>query len=450
MEGRPIRRNRGVSLSASGIQRLSQAISAFEMAENNGNRFTIEELSDRTNISTSTLSRLWASKAGVDRRTLRLLFSAFSLNLQDSDLLKQDAPSSLDGSPTAPTAHPTSPIKYPSGPVPLGSPRYIKRQGVDDRALQEISHPGSVVRIQAPTGYGKTSLLLRILHKAQQQGYATARIDLQQVDHETLVDTPAFLQWFCTALAHALGKPPQLDAYWDEALGSKLSTTLYLRQYVLADLQRPLLLAISRINQLFEYRETAQEVLPLFRSWHEEAQQDRVWQHLRLVIAYSTDMYLPLDINQSPFNIGLPIRLPGFTREQVQTLAEGYQVAWEGEACDRLLSLIGGNPYLINVALYHLQDGMSFDVMLREASTPDGIYRTHLQRLLAQLNANPQWLQTLEPLIQQDEAQSIGITMNPMLAYKLAGLGLIQPGPGQAGSGLWQFSCHLYHRYLKH
>ncbi len=444
------KRKRGIALTANGLRRLNQAIQAAEVAEHEGKRFTAEELSQRVGVSTSTLSRLWTSKAGVDRRSLTLLFNAFNLILLESDWQPVGDEADILGLPpwVETASLRTAPSPYPSGPVPLDSDRYIHRPGIDDRALQEILQPGCVIRIKAPSGFGKTSLLLRLLQQAKQQGYHTVAIDLQQADTETLGQPHAFLRWLCVVLCHKLTCGISLDQYWDELLGSKLSTTLYVREAILATLERPLVLVFNEVERIFEHPETAKSLLPLLRSWHEEAQHDEVWQRLRLVVAYSTDAYLPLDINQSPFNVGLPLTLPPLTRAQVETLAQTYAVTWNEPDGDRLLALLDGNPTLINLALYHLHQGMAVADLLRSAASSEGIYRNHLQRLLAQLNANPHWLEQIRPLVQPDAIAATDATprilLDPILAYKLEGMGLIQPTPQG-----WQLSCKLYQAYLQ-
>jgi transcriptional regulator with XRE-family HTH domain len=434
------KRKRGVVLSATGWQRLNQAIHRVEAEENEGRRFLAEELSDRTKISPSTLSRLWTAKSGVDRKTLHLLFSAFQLELQESDVQSVNEDGEDDNSPfSVQRSAATAQIPYPSSAVPLESQRYLQRSGVDDRAFAEMVQPGCVIRLKAPSGFGKTSLLLRLLHHAQHLGYATAAIDLRQTDTETLAAPQPFLRWFCAALAHKLKLELPLDDYWDDLLGSNLSTTLYLREAILPHLNRPLVLVFNEVERVFEYPQTAKNLLPLLRSWHEESQHDEVWQQLRLVVAYSTDAYLPLDINQSPFNIGLPLTLPELTPPEVQALAPFYAVTLSEAECHRLIALIGGNPALVGLALYHLHQGMPLADLLHTAPTLGGIYRNSLQRLLAQLNANPHWVEQLQRLVQAET-----INIDPILAYKLEGIGLIKPTLGG-----WQFSCELYRTYFQ-
>ncbi|KAF3890024.1 MULTISPECIES: hypothetical protein [Nostocales] len=71
-------------LTSTGLQRLQAAISAVEIAQNNGERFTLDELSARMKVSNKTSSRLWFL-SGVDRKTLQLCFSAFNIELHKED-----------------------------------------------------------------------------------------------------------------------------------------------------------------------------------------------------------------------------------------------------------------------------------------------------------------------------------------------------------------------------
>ena len=154
-------------------------------------------------------------------------------------------------------------------------------------------------------------------------------------------------------VSKSLDIEPQLDEYWDEEIGSKLSCNLYFEACILETLNNPFVLSFNELNRIFEYPQLAQEFLPLLRSWHENAQYNQAWQKLRLVVDYSTDIYVPLDLNRSPFNIGLPILLPEFTLEQIQDLAQRYGLNWQQAQAQKLMEVIGGQPALVNIALYH-------------------------------------------------------------------------------------------------
>lgn len=185
-------------LSPQGLQRLRKALRAYESVELNGSKLSLEALSQNIGVSTSTLSRLWSAKTGVDRKTLHLLFSTFNLTLMESDVQQVDTeyhPSSkgpnLEASNQA--IENSDPVLYPTGPLPADSPRYVHRSGVEDRVYQEVVQPGSFLRISGPDGYGKTSLLCRLQRYVQSLGFADIVVNIGQVDQDILSDPSEFL-----------------------------------------------------------------------------------------------------------------------------------------------------------------------------------------------------------------------------------------------------------------
>jgi hypothetical protein len=78
-------RRRGVILSPSGQRKLAAKRRELEQALNFGDRFTLEELSARTQLAISTLSRVLETRIGVDKLTLDRVFAAFDLCLERSD-----------------------------------------------------------------------------------------------------------------------------------------------------------------------------------------------------------------------------------------------------------------------------------------------------------------------------------------------------------------------------
>lgn len=105
-----------------------------------------------------------------------------------------------------------------------------------------------------------------------------------------------------------------------------MSCKTYFQTYLLPNVDLALVLALDNVDRLFEYPHIAQDFLPMLRSWNEEANTQTIWQKIRLVIAHSTEIYIELDAHQSPFNVGWPIKLLGFTPEQMQDLARLYHL----------------------------------------------------------------------------------------------------------------------------
>lgn len=330
---------------------------------------------------------------------------------------------------------------YPSGSVPLDSHFYLQRSSIEAQIYQEIRKPGALVRIKAPAEMGKTSLLLRILDYASRLDYHTVSLNLEQVDQAILSDLNQFLRWVCANCARLLQLQPKLDDYWDDDLGSKISSTLYFQDYLLESIDTPLVLALDEVHQIFEHPQVAKDFLPLLRSWYEEAKRLPIWQKLRLIVIHSTEIYVPLQLNQSPFNVGLPIQLDDFKLEEVQQLSQRYGLKWtDGEQASQLMSVVGGHPALVNLALYHLSlEKITLPQLLKTAPIVIEVYSHHLQRHWVTLEKQPELAQALDTVLSAAEP----VTLDPILTYKLSSMGLIKQSGDKAIA-----ACELYRRYF--
>ncbi len=240
-----------------------------------------------------------------------------------------------------------------------------------------------------------------------------------------------------------LNLEPNLDEYWDEDIGCKISCSLYLRWHILENLNSPLVLVLNEVNELFEYPQLTQDFLPLLRSWYEEAKQVIAWRSLRLIVVYTTEVYVPLKITQSPFNIGLPVQLADFTAEQVEELAQLHQLEWHESHTEKLMAMVGGHPFLVRLALYHLtaHPEDTLENLLNSAATDTGIYAEHLQRLARTLKQDPQLKIVFQNLILRNK--SLELPQN--LSYKLESLGLAHLTNNQI-----KVSHELYQKYFWH
>ena len=328
------------------------------------------------------------------------------------------------------------PLQYPSGSIPIDSPYYIKRYPFQEQAYEEIKKPGALIRIKAPQEMGKTSLLMRILDYASRQRYRTVSLDLQQTDEAILGDLNRFLRWLCANISHQLQLESKLDEYWDEDIGAKISCTIYFQDYLLEEIKEPLVLALDEVNRIFEHPQVAKDVLPLFRSWYEEAKRFPIWRKLRLIVVHSTEIYVPLQLKQSPFNVGLPIQLDCLSLAEVKKLAQCYGIKWAEAELRQLMELVGGHPALISIAFYYLNRGeITIDELLETASSTTGVYNYHLQRHWVNLEENPDLLLALNSLIQSTES----VSLEPIVEYKLSSMGLIK----QIGNKVIPI-CELY------
>ena len=339
---------------------------------------------------------------------------------------------------------PESPIIIVENPSPDGD--YIPRPPIEKDCYQTILKPGALIRIKSPEKTGKTSLLNLILDYAENNDCRKVYLNLRSAESAMFSSLDKFLRWFCANISRELGLKPQLDDYWDEELfGSLVSCKTYFQSYVLENIDRPLVLGLDNLDRIFEYADIAKDFLPMLRYWHEEANNLEIWQNLRLVIANSTEVYIKLDANQSPFNVGKQVKLPGFNLEQVLNLAKVYKLDWgenpeQEQFSNDLIEMVGGHPYLVDLALKALAaQKISQEKLLVEAPTQGGIYSSHLRRHWDNLQSSPELAEGIKEVVKSDS----GVQLEPSVAYKLESMGLINLLGDEAKP-----SCQLYHRYF--
>ncbi|MBE9226070.1 AAA-like domain-containing protein [Phormidium sp. LEGE 05292] len=391
------------------------------------------------------------SMAGIPEELTPILLK--SSDFADSDLpeeLIEDENSDLPDSSTieessgrSTIAQPISltELDNPEGSVSLNSPLYIERPPIESDCYETIVKPGALIRVKAPRQMGKTSLLQRILHHAKQQGHQTAYLNFQAADAEFLSSIDKFLQWFSASVANELNLDDRLTEYWKGVLGSKNKCSNYFQRYLLTSVTEPLTLGLDEVDQIFHDEKTAQEFFGLLRAWHERSKNEPTWQKLRLVIVHSKEVYIPLNINQSPFNVGLPIELPDLNSTQVTELIKRHGLNWSNHEIEQLIGMVDGHPYLLRKALYNFARGqLTLEKFLESAPTEAGIYDDHLRRHLTNIKADPK----LEAAMKQVISASVPVRLEQMEAFKLRSMGLVE----LRGNDVVPL-CNLYRLYFK-
>ena len=321
---------------------------------------------------------------------------------------------------------------------------YVERPPIESNCYEALSQPGVLIRIKAPSLMGKTFLMNRILAQMNRERYRTASLSFELADRSThFTSLNKFLRWFCINLSRELGLSTQLDDYWNEELmGSKVSCTTYFEQCLLAEADTPLVLGLDDVDLLFPYPQIYEDFFGLLRTWYEKARSRKLWKKLRLILVHSTDVYIRLNIDQSPFNVGLPIELSEFTREQVQDLAQ--QHGFEGNSdylIERLMNLVGGHPYLLEQAFSHFKNhpDLTPEQFAAEAITDGGIYGNHLREFWLNLQERPKLAEAFQKVVNSPTS----VQLEPMSAYQLHSMGLVNFSGNQV-----ETRCHLYRHYF--
>jgi serine/threonine-protein kinase len=338
--------------------------------------------------------------------------------------------------PPLPVAEP----ELPEGEVALVSALYVERPPIEQQCYQAILKPGALIRIKAPRQMGKTSLMSRMLNHAEQADYRTVRLSFQLAKASVFGKIEDLLQWLGQTLTFSLGLPlEKWQEYWAFALDEMLKCSTYLESVLLPALNQPLVIGLDEVDRIFSHQQTAEDFLGLLRVWHEKSKNQAIWKRLHLVLVHSTEVYIPLSTNQSPFNVGLPIDLPELGPVQILTLAERHGFIWQESDLTPLINLLGGHPYLIRVALYQLQQGLSLAQLLEIAPRETGPFREHLKRQWWDLEQDPRLLNAFKQVVRATEP----IQVDSELGFKLASMGLVRR---QANAVMLGFE--LYRQYF--
>ncbi|MGA1263868.1 MAG: AAA-like domain-containing protein [Prochlorothrix sp.] len=318
---------------------------------------------------------------------------------------------------------PLLPLESVEGAVPLESGFYIPRSS-EAGAYTALAQPHALLRIKAPHGMGKSSLVMRVMEKARELGNRTAWVDFQQCDRDCFSSNNQFLQWFSAVVGRELRVKAKPMDDWDDMFGPNTSCSDFFEAHLL---QEPLVIALDNFDRIFDYPSIDVGFWGLLRAWHEAGKHNSKWANLRLVLAYSMDSYTPKAINQSPFNVGTDVPLSEFTLEEAIELGQRHGLG--AEVVQAVMGQVQGYPQLLRRAFYSLAQGeLSLAELKRVAATEEGPFGEHLRGLLGSLE---QQRDLWAAMLQLGEAKQ-PLSFDTATSMRLEGLGLVR----RSGNGL--------------
>lgn len=331
-------------------------------------------------------------------------------------------------------------VRSPDESSPEPEAIYIQRPPLESQCDHALQQPGALVRVRGPRQLGKTRLLCWLLEQARHRGDRPVFLDMQTADDRDRADLTAWLQWFCRETARSLQLDPAIVAEaWDlDSTPKNNCSELWLNAF-LKPSDRPLVVALDNVDLLFT-QSWAKDFFGLIRGWFDKAKTLSQWKKVRFILSYSTEVYIELEIHQSPFNVGHEARLPNFTLEQASQWAEQLELALTSSQVADLVGVTGGYPHLLELAWRELQ-GQTPDAianLVAQAPTLAGIYRSDLTKLhdlakQAQLGA------AIAQMVASDEA--VRLDLDTMRSLERLGLGQF------VGQGIaWR--CAMYRDFF--
>jgi hypothetical protein len=155
-------RDRGVILTPPGLKKLQDARREAEIWENDGKRYTLEVLSDRTGLGCGTVAKVLAHEEGVDKQTLERFFRAFNLELDKSDY----------SSPTLDLAQPNGRIiksRQDWGEAVDVSAFYGRTEELSKLEYWILEERCRLVALLGMGGIGKTALSVKLAQQIQER-----------------------------------------------------------------------------------------------------------------------------------------------------------------------------------------------------------------------------------------------------------------------------------------
>lgn len=395
-----------------------------------------QSLEDNERVSQEILQAI--DKGLPEKQPLSITRRATELNLsEDGRYISHET-----------TSHPPLPefdprfldeLPAPGGTVKLRDKFYVERDE-DTDLKRQIIRPGSITTIRAPRQSGKSSLLVRGVHHAQQQQAKIINLDLQSADLDQMDNPDIFLRYLAEFIVRRLHLDPgEVRQMWRDTLGPQDKLTYLLEDYVLPQINGPIILAMDEIDRLLE-TPFYTSFFGLIRSWHNRAAYGGVWENLNVVMVISTEPYLLIaDVNQSPFNVGLKLYLKDFTPAQVQDLNQRHSSPVSDKDFTQFLTLLNGHPYLTRKALYTLvvaqQDWPTF---MATATTDRGPFSDHLRRQLWLLRNEPHLVTSLKQIVRHNRCD------DEAARFRLLRAGLIH-----ASGDVCTCRCDLYRQYFE-
>ena len=295
---------------------------------------------------------------------------------------------------------PSADPRIETGALQLDSPFYVRRSA-DDSAQRLVTQLGETILIKGPRQVGKTSLAARARAAAERNNQQACYIDFQLIDESRFRDASALLQYLAARLAKDFSTTVKPKDVWDDMLGDADSLTDFIQQALLANANAPVVVCLDEVDNVFKYP-YRDSFFGMLRGWHNRRATHPVWNRFNLVIAHSTEPALFIrDLNQSPFNVGTILRLGDFNSDEILWLnARHHSPIASAKDLERLMSLVGGHPYLVRQAFYALAAKKSSMADLEQVAAADqGPFGDHLRRHLWALRDNDRLRKALKQVL---------------------------------------------------
>jgi hypothetical protein len=236
------------------------------------------------------------------------------------------------------------------GSLSNDAPSYVEREA--DRELYDALKQGDFCYVLNSRQMGKSSLLVRVYHRLQAEGFRCVTIDMTSVGSENILPH----QWYkgvAAELWRRLGllRKVNLKSWWKEE--DSISILQRLRNFIEEILlvyfpDDRIVIFVDEIDSILSLQFSVDDFFALIRFCYNQRAINPQYNRISFAIfGVATPSDLIRDRQRTPFNIGRAIDLKGFTIDSVQPLTQGLQSQGNKSlVISAILSWTQGQPFL--------------------------------------------------------------------------------------------------------